>query len=252
MRVLSSSAQWQTAHAVAGHSGQFCDMAPLSGTPRAAEPILPHSRSPVTPGTFATRFRWSRSVAHRAPQSLFYRTHGRPSLRGRLRPGFRWLGVGVRIMALSLHTEMKKIVIFCDCLRAFCENPIFMWKIRFFRVISLIFCVKRLASLLQCFHIYIPLHTYTYPCQDIAHGPPAIGWKVHCAQISWPRVNSSGFLKTSLYVAYLCCPTLAEGWKEASDIPSTCKSELLINVLIFYPACSSSRTNLMHKHSSCY
>ena len=42
---------------------------------------------------------------------------------------------------------MKKIVIFCDCLRAFCENPIFMWKIRFFRVISLIFCVKRLASL---------------------------------------------------------------------------------------------------------
>ena len=87
MRVLSSSAQWQTAHAVAGHSGQFCDMAPLSGTPRAAEPILPHARSPVTPGTFATRFRWSRSVAHRAPQSLFYRTHGRPSLRGRLRPG---------------------------------------------------------------------------------------------------------------------------------------------------------------------
>ena len=55
MRVSSSSAQWQTAHAVAGHSGQFCDMAPLSGTPRAAEPI--------------------------------YRTHGRPSLRGRLRPG---------------------------------------------------------------------------------------------------------------------------------------------------------------------
>ena len=56
--VSSSSAQWQTAHAVAGHSGQFCDMAPLSGTPRAAEPILPHARSPVTPGTFATRFRW--------------------------------------------------------------------------------------------------------------------------------------------------------------------------------------------------
>ena len=71
MRVSSSSAQWQTAHAVAGHSGQFCDMAPLSGTRRAAEPILPHARSPVTPGTFATRFRWSRSVAHRAPQSLF-------------------------------------------------------------------------------------------------------------------------------------------------------------------------------------
>ena len=42
----------------------------------------------------------------------------------------------------------EKIVIFCDCLvRAFCENPIFMWKIRFFRVISLIFCVKRLSSL---------------------------------------------------------------------------------------------------------
>ena len=40
-------------------------------TRRAAEPILPHARSPVTPGTFATRFRWSRSVAHRAPQSLF-------------------------------------------------------------------------------------------------------------------------------------------------------------------------------------
>ena len=40
--------------------------------------------SPVTPGNFAT---WPRSVAHRAPQSLFYRTHGRPSLRGRLRPG---------------------------------------------------------------------------------------------------------------------------------------------------------------------
>ena len=38
MRVSSSSAQWQTAHAVAGHSGQDCDMAPLSGTPRAAEP----------------------------------------------------------------------------------------------------------------------------------------------------------------------------------------------------------------------
>ena len=71
MRVSSSSAQWQTAHAVAGHSGQFCDMAPLSGTRRAAEPILPHARSPVTPGTFATRFRWSRSVAHRVPQSLF-------------------------------------------------------------------------------------------------------------------------------------------------------------------------------------
>ena len=70
MRVSSSSAQWQTAHAVAGHSGQFCDMAPLSGTRRAAEPILPHARSPVTPRTFATRFRWSRSVAHRAPQSL--------------------------------------------------------------------------------------------------------------------------------------------------------------------------------------
>ena len=46
-------------------------MAPLSGTRRAAEPILPHARSPVTPGTFATRFRWSRSVVHRAPQSLF-------------------------------------------------------------------------------------------------------------------------------------------------------------------------------------
>ena len=40
--------------------------------------------SPVTPGNFAT---WPRSVAHGAPQSLFYRTHGRPSLRGRLRPG---------------------------------------------------------------------------------------------------------------------------------------------------------------------
>ena len=38
----------------------------------------------------------------------------------------------------------------CDILRlsqSFCENPIFMWKSRFFRVISLIFCVKRLASL---------------------------------------------------------------------------------------------------------
>ena len=31
----------------------------------------------------------------------------------------------------------EKIVIFCDCLvRAFCENPIFMWKIRFFLGLS--------------------------------------------------------------------------------------------------------------------
>ena len=62
-------AQWHTARCrayftartVARHSGDVCDqvpMVPLSGTPRAAEPILPHARSPVTPGTFATRFRW--------------------------------------------------------------------------------------------------------------------------------------------------------------------------------------------------
>ena len=59
-------AQWHTARrrayftarTVARHSGDVCDqvpMVPLSGTPRAAEPI--------------------------------YRTHGRLSLRGRLRPG---------------------------------------------------------------------------------------------------------------------------------------------------------------------
>ena len=75
-------AQWHTARrrayftarTVARHYGDVCDqvpMVPLSGTRRAAEPILPHARSPVTTGTFATRFRWSRSVAHRAPQSLF-------------------------------------------------------------------------------------------------------------------------------------------------------------------------------------
>ena len=57
MRVLSSSAQWQTVHAVAGHF-------------RA---------------TFAT---WPPLKWHTARRrAYFYRTHGRPSLRGRLRPG---------------------------------------------------------------------------------------------------------------------------------------------------------------------
>ena len=152
MRVSSSSAQWQTAHAVAGHSGQFCDMAPLSGTPRAAEPILPHARSPVTPGTFATRFRWlgvEFESWHTARRRAYFtaRTVARhsgdvcdqvPMARSRS------LNHGAELT----YGDEKKIVIFCDCLRAFCENLIFMWKIRFFRVISLIFCVKRLASLL--------------------------------------------------------------------------------------------------------
>ena len=66
-------AQWHTARCrayftartVARHSGDVCDQVPMArsrslnhGTPRAAEPILPNARSPVTPGTFATRFRW--------------------------------------------------------------------------------------------------------------------------------------------------------------------------------------------------
>ena len=141
VRVLSSSAQWQTAHAVAGHSGQFCDMAPLSGTPRVAEPIVPHTQSPVTPGTLYDHGSNGPDQWHTARRRAYL-----PHARSKVTPGmfatrFQWLGIGVRIMRAELTYGDEK---HCDILRL---SQSFLWKSDFFRVISLIFCVKRLASL---------------------------------------------------------------------------------------------------------
>ena len=237
LRVSRNSAQWQSALAVAGHSGQSCDMAPLNDTRRAEEPMILHARSPVTPGTFATRFRWSRSVAvYRVQQTSLVTacTDARNIfLCDVLRPRCWWLGLGVRIMALERTYGDERN---CDTVRL---SQSFVWKsdFIFFRVISLIFCVKRLASLTLCSDVIATAMLVVkaialYALVICDHVRLAHFWQLLLRVIQltpkWGRPK---------YYDIICIRSIGRGFGDQHLTASLCAPDSLITKVSLYPCC---------------
>ena len=95
-------------------------------------------------------------MAHRAPQSLFYRTHGRPSLRGRLRrTRFRWLEVAALLVLLGQRGwgcygdlvgqfSLPLSIRLCLCIFIICELILLVYccKLFLYNTLSQFTCVN--------------------------------------------------------------------------------------------------------------